>query len=283
VLQWLLDQTPIEDCLVDWTLAHVNAGYGLHFLEWALKPDRAPYGSLGNGGAMRVSPVGWLGGQGLADVARLAAETAAPTHGHHHGTRGAKAVAVAVRMALEGWSKEEVAAVLADRFGYDLSRRTGDIRPRYCFEVAAHRSVPEALICALEADSWEGAVRLAVSLGGDADTQACIAGAVAEALYGLPGEAAAAGEARLPPEMRDMLARFRAEAAGRAWPRTDPGRIDRDRAPERDGPDPFSTEHMMAQMAKLERLAAAATAPRAPSLWGRLRRLARRAAAGGRR
>jgi ADP-ribosylglycohydrolase len=108
--------------------------------------------------------------------------TAAPSHDHHHGLRGAKAVAVATRMALEGWSPEDI----RDHFGYDLSRSPDALRSSYCFDVSCQGSVPQALVYALVASSFEEAIRLAVSLGGDADTQAAIAGSVAEPLFGVP-------------------------------------------------------------------------------------------------
>lgn len=253
VAKALMDGTDLSDTLADWVLAYVDAGYGLHFLEWALMPGRAPYNSWGNGSAMRVSPAAWLA-DGLGDTARLAARTAAVSHDHHHGVRGAKATAVAVRMGLEGWSKEEIRNLVSDRFGYDLSRRTDDIRPRYQFEVSCQKSVPEALICALEADSWEGAVRLAVSLGGDADTQAAIAGGVAEALYGLPEEHARRCEPMLDDTMRGVVAEFLSRTAGRRWERTDPGAVERDLPPPREGDDPFSAERVVAEVDKLAAL-----------------------------
>src|SRR3546814_3842854 len=103
---------------------------------------------------MRVSPAAWLADD-LGDTARLAAKTAEVSHNHYHGMVGAKATAVAVRMALEGWSKEEIRNVLTDRFGYDLSRRVDDIRPHYSFEASCQKSVPEALMCRSEEHTSE--------------------------------------------------------------------------------------------------------------------------------
>src|SRR3546814_21145222 len=115
------------------------AGFGMHFLEWALKHERKPYDSWGNGSAMRVSPAAWLADD-LGDTARLAAKTAEVSHNHYHGMVGAKATAVAVRMALEGWSTEEIRNVLTDRFGYDLSRRSEERRVgRECVSMCGFR------------------------------------------------------------------------------------------------------------------------------------------------
>src|SRR3546814_3810603 len=134
---------------------------------------------------MRVSPAAWLADD-LGDTARLAAKTAEVSHNHYHGMVGAKATAVAVRMALEGWSKEEIRNVLTDRFGYDLSRRVDDIRPHYSFEASCQKSVPEALMCFFEASTYEETVRPCISLGGDAATQSSISCAVAESVFGRP-------------------------------------------------------------------------------------------------
>lgn len=159
------------------------AGYGPLFRAWLASDDPQPYGSWGNGSAMRVCPVGFLLDD-EAEVLREAARSAAVTHDHPEGIKGAQAVALAVLLARRGTGAEDLRRELTARFGYDLARTAADIRPRYVFDISCQGSVPEALICALEGRDWERAVRLAVSLGGDADTQACIAGAVAEARWG---------------------------------------------------------------------------------------------------
>ncbi len=228
VAEALLDGTDIGAALAAWARRYPDAGYGQQFAAWAQSGERQPYGSWGNGAAMRVSPAGWLATD-LADAAVLGAATAAPSHDHPHGLRGAKAVAVAVRMALEGWRAAVIREVISDRFGYDLARTPDSIRPGYRFDVSCQGSVPEALVCALSATSYEEAVRLAVSLGGDADTQAAIAGAVAEPLFGgVPEAIAAPVLARLTPAMRAVYARFRARVAGLRWTRSDPTAIPRD-------------------------------------------------------
>jgi ADP-ribosylglycohydrolase len=162
---------------------HPYAGYGGAFRQGLWRGDRAPYGSFGNGSAMRVGPVG-LAKQTIDDVLAEAERSAAATHDHPEGIRGARAVALATFLARNGESKAGIRREVEQRIGYDLSRTLGDIRPRYAFDVTCQGSVPEAITAFLESDGVESAIRLAISLGGDADTQAAIAGGIAEAFYG---------------------------------------------------------------------------------------------------
>ena len=163
------------------------AGYGKSFKTWLASDDPQPYGSWGNGSAMRVSPVGFFL-EDEKDVLAEAEKSASVTHNHPEGIKGAQAVALGGWLARNGADTRTIAAELSGRFGYDLSRTVEMIRPRYSFDVSCQGSVPEAVTCFLEASDWEQAVRLAVSLGGDADTQACIAGGLAQAAFGLPPE-----------------------------------------------------------------------------------------------
>jgi ADP-ribosylglycohydrolase len=162
---------------------HPLRGYGPRFLLWMLSPVARPYGSLGNGSAMRVSPVAHAFGSS-AEVLEQARRSAACTHDHPAGIAGAQATALAVFMARNGATKQEIRQDVAGRFGYDLGRRLAEIRPTYRMNLTCPGSVPEAIIAFLESESFEEAIRNAVSLGGDADTQAAIAGAIAEAFYG---------------------------------------------------------------------------------------------------
>jgi len=185
------------------------AGYGGKFEQWLLDASMGPYNSWGNGGAMRASPIGYAA-RSAEDALAQAERCAAPTHNHPEGVKGAQAVALAVFLARSGASKERIRSEIASRTGYDLNRTVADIRPGYTFDVAAQRSVPEAIICFLDAADFEDAVRNAVSLGGDADTVACIAGAIAEAHWGeVPEWIAAETRARLTPDLGDVLDRFR--------------------------------------------------------------------------
>jgi ADP-ribosylglycohydrolase len=160
-----------------------DAGYGGTFYRWLHDPAMGPYNSWGNGSAMRSSPVGWAY-DSEDEVVAQAELTALPTHNHPHGVAGAQAVALAVFLARTRAGKEEIRASIARRFGYDLTRTVAQIRPTYGFQVSCQDSVPEAIICFLDSTNVEDAIRNAISLGGDADTQACIAGAIAEAHYG---------------------------------------------------------------------------------------------------
>ena len=178
-------------------------GYGGMFERWAHDPSAGPYGSWGNGAAMRVSPVAYVA-RDETELLRLARATAEVTHDHPEGLAGAEAVALAVWMMRQGEPRETIRHEIAARFGYDMSRSAADIRPGYCFEVAAVRSVPEAIICGLEGENLEHAVRLAVSLGGDADTQASIAGAIA-GVYEADPRVKHQLEIRVPPQLLDRF------------------------------------------------------------------------------
>ena len=167
---------------------HPLRGYGPRFILWMLSPSARPYNSLGNGSAMRVSPVAhaFKDENEMLDQARRCAEC---THSHPEGIKAAQATALAVFMARNKASKQEIREVISTRYGYDLSRRIEDVRPGYRKNLTCPGSVPEAIISFLDSEDFEDAVRNAVSLGGDADTQAAIAGAIAEAFYGrIPDE-----------------------------------------------------------------------------------------------
>ncbi|KJR96423.1 MAG: crystallin [Desulfobulbaceae bacterium BRH_c16a] len=162
---------------------HPNAGYGGTFIHWLLFSDSEPYNSWGNGSAMRVSPVGWAF-DNVDTVLQQAARSAEISHNHPEGIKGAQAVALAVFLARTTRDKALIKKEVATRFNYDLNRTIDGIRPAYTFDISCQGTVPEAVIAFLEADSYEDAVRNAISLGGDSDTLACITGAIAEAYYG---------------------------------------------------------------------------------------------------
>jgi ADP-ribosylglycohydrolase len=187
---------------------HSLRGYGGHFLRWAVASGMGPYNSFGNGSAMRVSPVAWAF-DSQDDVLREAARTAECTHNHPEGIKGAQATALAVFLARNGEDKESIRRRVGDRFGYDLSRTVDEIRPGYSFDVTCQGSVPEAIIAFLDSHSYEDALRNAVSLGGDSDTQACIAGAVAEAYYkDIPTEFLRQIRTHLTEDLWDATVRF---------------------------------------------------------------------------
>ena len=160
------------------------AGYGEMFAKWLDSPDHAPYGSFGNGSAMRVSPVGFYA-QNLKEAERLAEISAAVTHDHPEGIRGAKAIAACIYLARRGDSKERIRRYIEENY-YDLSTSIDEARPTFTFVDTCPATVPFAIRAFLEGESYEDTVRLAVSLGGDTDTLACMAGGIAEAFWGIP-------------------------------------------------------------------------------------------------
>lgn len=193
----------------DYFHAWPGAGFGGTFFHWAAARERAPYNSYGNGAAMRVSPVGFAH-DSLEAVLAEAERSAAVSHDHPEGIRGAQATAVAILLARQGQSKAEIRAAITERFGYDLERSLDAIRPGYRFDVSCQGSVPESIIAFLESEDYEGAVRNAISLGGDADTMACIAGGIAEAFYGgVPAAIERQALALLDPRLREVVEAFR--------------------------------------------------------------------------
>ena len=185
------------------------AGYGLSFIEWARHPARGPYGSWGNGSAMRVSPIAWAA-ESLDGLLPEAEASASVTHNHPEGIKGAQAVAMAVFLARSGESKEAIRSALEGRFNYELSQPLEAIRPGYHFDVSCQGSVPQAIRAFLEGVDFEDAIRLAISLGGDSDTQACIAGAIAEAFFkGIPMEIESAIFKHLDDELEQIVRSFR--------------------------------------------------------------------------
>ena len=184
-----------------------KAGYGGNFARWIVSDDMEAYGSYGNGSAMRVSPVAWAF-DSWDEVLREAERTAVVTHDHLEGIRGAVATAGAIYLARQTHDKGEILDFLADEIGYNMDRTLAEIRPGYRFDVTCQGSVPEAMISFLEAENYEQAVRNAISLGGDSDTQACIAGAVAEAFWGLPDDIYLGAWNRLPASMQTVIRDF---------------------------------------------------------------------------
>jgi ADP-ribosylglycohydrolase len=185
-----------------------DRGYGGSFRRWIFHPEIGPYNSFGNGSAMRVSPVG-LACSSADEVLAEAKRSAAVTHNHPEGIKGAQAVALAVFLARTGAAKADIKREITERFGYNLNRKLDDIRQTYCFDVTCQGSVPEAVIAFLESDCPEDAIRNAISLGGDADTQACIAGGIAEAFYrGIPEAIEAEARKRLPEDFLSTIDDF---------------------------------------------------------------------------
>jgi ADP-ribosylglycohydrolase len=205
----ILTGTPYEAAYRDFGREHPDAGYGGSFYGWLFAEEPHPYNSWGNGSAMRVAPVGFAF-TSVDDVLHEAERSAAVTHNHVEGIKGAQATALAVFLARSGASKDAIRKALVQRFGYNLDRTVEQIRPAYQWDVSCQRSVPEAIVAFLDSCDAEHAIRLAVSLGGDADTQAAIAGGIAEAFYRrLPENMVDAVRKRLPARFIDVIDAFR--------------------------------------------------------------------------
>ena len=171
--------------LKDYCRSYPNAGYGMNFRNWALSARTEPYNSWGNGSAMRVSPIGFAL-EDLDSVLHEAKRSAEVTHNHPEGIEGAQATAAAIFLARTQRNKKQIESYIEANFGYDLNFSLGKIRPNYQFDVSCQGSVPQAIVAFLESTDFEDAIRNAISIGGDSDTIACIAGGIAQAFYGVP-------------------------------------------------------------------------------------------------
>lgn len=200
VAEWLLtypERTPrLLDSMSKWWNKYSRTRYGGTFPNWLLSPqylygyrddtntsEDEPYGRWGSGSATRASACGWVA-QSIEEALDLGKRSAEITHNHPEGIKGAQCVAAAIFLARTGASKEEIRTYILDTFGYDLSRDCDDIRPDYSFDVSCQGTMPAALAAFFDSKDYESAVRLAVSLGGDSDTIACITGGITEAFYG---------------------------------------------------------------------------------------------------
>ena len=179
----ILSNRPYQESMLDIGRRYPNAGYGATFFQWLYSPDPQPYNSWGNGSAMRVSPVGFAFST-EEEILQNAQKSAEISHNHSEGIKGAQATALAVYLARTTHDKAEIRKQISQKFEYDLNRELEDIRPDYSFDVSCQGTVPEAIISFLESESYEDAIRNAISLGGDSDTLACITGGIAEAFYG---------------------------------------------------------------------------------------------------
>jgi ADP-ribosylglycohydrolase len=197
----------VVESMKKWGQMYPHAGYGLRFSGWLQVEDSKPYGSFGNGSAMRVSAAGWLYDT-LERTLEVARATAEVTHNHPEGIKGAEATAAAIFMARHGKSKEEIKEYIVKEFNYDLSRTLDDIRPGYHHVESCQETVPEAITAFLEGVDFEDVVRGAVSLSGDCDTLTCIAASIGEAFFGIPEELKKETLKRIDPEMREVYENF---------------------------------------------------------------------------
>ncbi len=208
VADWILHKGNLYEYFHDYVARYPDAGYGGTFINWARCRDTEPYNSWGNGSAMRVSPVAYARDT-LDEVLVLAEQSASVTHNHPDGIAGAQATAASIFLARTEHSKSEIREFIESRFGYDLSRNLDEIRPTYSFDVSCAGSVPELIIAFLDSNSFESAIRLAISLGGDSDTMACIAGSIAEPFYGgVPGDLRQATREYLDDQLLSVVDKF---------------------------------------------------------------------------
>ena len=200
-----------------WGRMYPNVGYGGTFSMWLVDKNPKPYGSWGNGAAMRVSSVGWLY-DSLPRTLEVAKWVTEVTHNHPEAIKGAQCIAEAIYMArtkkISHRTKASMKKRLAHKYGYNFNRTCDEIRPDHGFDVSCQGTVPEALISFFEADSYEDTVRNAVSLGGDTDTLGCIAGSVADAYWGIPTPTRRMAYSKLPSDIRKVLVKFHLEVAG---------------------------------------------------------------------
>ena len=202
----LLRDLPEAATLQGWCRRYPDVSYGGWFRRWIWHESPQPYDSFGNGAAMRVSPAAFLNRDDLAAALAASDRVTAVTHDHPEGMKGARATVHAIWLALNGGDPAAIRATVAAEYGYDLTRAVNEIRPGYAFNETCQQTVPEAITCALESASFEDAIRNAVSLGGDSDTLAAIAGPIAEALHGIPDGMRAAAEERYLAEAEDIAA-----------------------------------------------------------------------------
>jgi len=199
-----------KGALLRWARKYPNAGYGKGFQQWMNSKNPQPYNSFGNGSAMRVSPVGWLFDD-EETVLEEAKRSAEPTHNHPEGIKGAQAVALAVFMARNGADKPEIKERIEKDFGYDLSRTLAEIRPTYEFDATCQGTVPVAIIAFLKSWHLRSAIQNAISVGGDSDTIAAIAGSIATAhagrdsIYHIIGYDLDFAQQRLPDEIKQLF------------------------------------------------------------------------------
>lgn len=205
---FLDDNITFEQSLLNWAKKYPNAGYGARFKKWVHLKKQKPYNSWGNGSAMRVSPVAYVA-TSIDEVLSFAEKTAEVTHNHPEGITGAQAIASAVFLAHRNKSKIEIKNFIEEKFEYNLNRKINDIRKNYKFYVRCSKSVPEAIIAFIESEDYLSTIKKAISIGGDSDTIACMAGAIAQAYYKvIPKEVFSKAKTYLPFEFIEIINRF---------------------------------------------------------------------------
>jgi len=208
VMDALLTDRDYRQKVYTWANKYPDSGYGGRFCSWFRSKNPEPYNSWGNGSAMRVCPVGWAF-ETVEETLAEAKRSAEITHNHPEGIKGAQATALAIFLARNGKSKDVIKKCIEDTFGYNLDRTLAGIRPSYKFNESCQETVPEAIIAFLESNDFSGAIQNAISLGGDADTLACISGGIAEAYYrGIPVKLIEFASRKLTNKMVELMVNF---------------------------------------------------------------------------
>jgi len=185
-----------------------NGSWGQKFALWLSSSEiRPPYNSYGNGSAMRVSPCAWVANT-HEEAIELATKVTEITHNHPEGIKGAHAVTSAIYWAKSGFSHHEIRQMVTETYHYDLTRSIDEIRLNNPHSEACQKSVPEAISCAIESNSFEDAIRNAISIGGDSDTIAAITGSIAEAMYKVPDDITHQARKKLPDDMSSIVNQF---------------------------------------------------------------------------
>ncbi len=204
----ILNNKDFRKSILEYGKKYRGRGYGGNFRNWLKSNNPKPYGSYGNGSAMRVSAVGFAFND-IDKVLEVAKKTAEVTHNHSEGIKGAQATAVAIFLARQEKSKQEIKDYISSTFNYNLDFTLDEIRPTYEFDVSCQGSVPQAIVAFLESSDFESAIRLAISIGGDSDTIACITGGIASAFYKeIPTEIIVFVNEILPNEFIEIMNRF---------------------------------------------------------------------------
>ena len=208
VADCILHQKDFGKTIWEYAKKYPHRGYGGGFMQWILRGDLKPYGSFGNGSAMRVSPVGFAYND-IETVLSVAKQSAEVTHNHPEGIKGAQAIATAIFYARTGKSKAFIKDYISTTFDYDLNDTVENLQKTYHFDETCQGSVPQAIIAFLESSDFENAIRLAISIGGDSDTIACMTGGIAAAFYAeIPGEIIRFVSKKLPKEFNDLIKEF---------------------------------------------------------------------------
>lgn len=211
IAKWLCEDKASTDVLIKnlkyFGNLYPNVGYGSSFMDWIFQESPEPYGSWANGSAMRVSPCAWVA-ESLEEAQELARKSAIVTHNHPEGIKGALATSDAIYLSRIGAKKEEIREHIELHYDYDLSFTVDEIRPHYSFDISCAGSVPQSIVCFLDGKDYEDTIRNAVSLGGDADTMAAIAGSIASAFWEMPKNIYFKGIYRLDYRLLNVLIDF---------------------------------------------------------------------------